>query len=350
MELSLRDRDITLRVGVVALLVLAALAVLLVVLGSADLHRGPRAIVYFRHAGALRAGADVQVAGRVIGRVVGIGLVPVHAAPSGHPLHPEGGVAVGIHIDDEYRHMAPINGEYFISNKGVFGERFVEIGPPPGNGPRERPIANGDQVRGVDPPEIDRLLFRTYRNLQNARAFAEAVRPEASELADSLRELSATLDAFDAGGAATETRVALGELIEQARVLDQAVRASGVSIDDIQRLWAEARRTAERVRLAADDLGARLALLSENLGVLAARLPVGAGDRLAAALAETRAALERAQRAAGMVSELIARVQRGEGTIGALLYDPEFPEHAKELGRIMKRQPWRIVGRPAPPR
>jgi hypothetical protein len=26
--------------------------------------------------------------------------------------------------------------------------------------------------------------------------------------------------------------------------------------------------------------------------------------------------------------------------------DPEFPEDAKELGKILKRQPWKIIGRP----
>jgi hypothetical protein len=28
------------------------------------------------------------------------------------------------------------------------------------------------------------------------------------------------------------------------------------------------------------------------------------------------------------------------------MQDPEFPEGAKDLGKIMKRQPWKIIARP----
>ena len=29
-----------------------------------------------------------------------------------------------------------------------------------------------------------------------------------------------------------------------------------------------------------------------------------------------------------------------------LANDPEFPEDAKDLGKILKREPWRVVGHP----
>jgi hypothetical protein len=44
--------------------------------------------------------------------------------------------------------------------------------------------------------------------------------------------------------------------------------------------------------------------------------------------------------------ELAQRIARGEGSLGRLLTDPEFPEDTKELGKIMKRQPWKIVQKP----
>jgi hypothetical protein len=47
------------------------------------------------------------------------------------------------------------------------------------------------------------------------------------------------------------------------------------------------------------------------------------------------------------VAEINARIARGEGSLGKLMKDPEFPEDAKALGKIMKRQPWRIIQRPA---
>jgi hypothetical protein len=39
----------------------------------------------------------------------------------------------------------------------------------------------------------------------------------------------------------------------------------------------------------------------------------------------------------------------GRGTVGALLHDPEFIDDAKQLGKTLKRQPWRIFGHGAKP-
>ena len=35
-----------------------------------------------------------------------------------------------------------------------------------------------------------------------------------------------------------------------------------------------------------------------------------------------------------------------KGSLMKLMHDPEFPEDAKELGKIMKRQPWKIINHP----
>ena len=45
-----------------------------------------------------------------------------------------------------------------------------------------------------------------------------------------------------------------------------------------------------------------------------------------------------------MLNQALAR---GDGSIMKLMHDPEFPEEAKELGKIMKRQPWKIIDRPS---
>lgn len=78
-------------------------------------------------------------------------------------------------------------------------------------------------------------------------------------------------------------------------------------------------------------------------GRLAERRPV---DKLTAAWARAHALASKLERVRTDVEALWARWQRKEGTLGRLLSDPEFPEDAKELGKIIKRQPWRLLGRP----
>ncbi len=74
--------------------------------------------------------------------------------------------------------------------------------------------------------------------------------------------------------------------------------------------------------------------------------------RLRAALAEGDRALAKADVLLASARELAALIARGEGSAFRLSRDPEFPEDAKELGKLLKRHPWRILGHPvddAPP-
>jgi len=59
-----------------------------------------------------------------------------------------------------------------------------------------------------------------------------------------------------------------------------------------------------------------------------------------------RAVLDKVDPLLANAAELADRIARGEGSIGRLLQDPEFPEDTKDLGKIMKRQPWKIIARP----
>ena len=75
-----------------------------------------------------------------------------------------------------------------------------------------------------------------------------------------------------------------------------------------------------------------------------------------AALARVRALLDdvdrqlaRGQALLANTRGLLAILARGEGSLARLGSDPEFPEDAKELGRILKRTPWRIFGRTGRP-
>ncbi|HRC58655.1 MAG TPA: hypothetical protein PKU97_22185, partial [Kofleriaceae bacterium] len=63
-------------------------------------------------------------------------------------------------------------------------------------------------------------------------------------------------------------------------------------------------------------------------------------------LAQGRAVVAKLAVVAASAQLVWQRWQRREGSLGRLLADPEFPEDAKELGKILKRQPWRIFGRP----
>lgn len=342
-----------LAVGTVVLAVLAvAVVVVVAILPRVSWSRGPRVEVAFAHVGALREGAPVIVAGRTIGRVDSIRLAVPERLPAGHPLAATGGAIVAVELEAGERHRWAGNAEVFVSSKGFLSNRYLELGPPPGGVAPASPIEPGALVRGVDPPILDRALQRTWDNLVVSRRFLDEVGPDARAVLDRLDALAVTLEGAEPtpgafGGLASRVRAAVAE----ARALGATLSAAGADPAALAALAAHAEATLAQVRRRVAELGTATELLRAELrragDTLAAAAPVL--DRLRALLDDGERQLARAQALVANARGLLADLARGEGSISRLANDPEFPEDAKELGRILKRQPWRILGRTGRP-
>ncbi|HYU15054.1 MAG TPA: MlaD family protein, partial [Candidatus Acidoferrum sp.] len=186
------------RVGGVVIAVLAAAAAAVLTIDCSRLRAGIHVTVYFAHIGALEEGAGVQVAGRAIGSVEAVQLVPARAAVDpAHPLHPAGGVAVRLRIQRRHAGWGAPNGEFFIAVKGVLGDSYLAIGPPPGGAEPARALADGDRVRGIDPPRMDQVLVKSFFDMTQFRRLLDEVAPSARELVAALEQLGQTIDAAE---------------------------------------------------------------------------------------------------------------------------------------------------------
>jgi ABC-type transporter Mla subunit MlaD len=347
MGMAVSDERLARRVGAGVLVLLGVAVVTLVFADACRLRAGVTVHVYFEHM-VLEAGAPVQVAGRVVGEVSSVDLVPARlASEPDHLLHPHGGVALAIRVERRRRHMAPQNGEYFVSSKGVLGERYLEIGPPAGGAPWTRPIRDGDRVRGIDPPQMDRVLQRTYENLLSTRDFLDAIAPEARALVGALDRLSYALaQAEPAPGAWGALGAAAGRARDELAATRTAWAAAEVPTGDLLALPGRARATLAALEAGLADTRAHLAVLGAEINRLRASIPADLRERLEMALRQTDESLARVERTAATARELLAMVERGQGTLGALANDPEFSDDAKQLGKLIKTHPWRLVGRP----
>jgi len=337
-----QDERLTRRVGVVALLALVAgVAFAIFIAPRIEWSRQFRIRVYFHHTGALREGAPLIAGGRSIGRVESIGLSP-HGAPG--PLGGEPGVAVTVAVSARGADRVRRDGDVFIAARGALGERYLEIGPSRGEAPL---LAEGDELLGRDPPTLDRVLERTWNNLTVSYEFARDIRPESEQLRRELARLGETLDGLAAGAAGGDRMlVELAALWAEARTLREVGLGGDAGLARLDATVAGARALIARARGELDALGAAAGRLSAGAGTLRART-AGAGlDRFGVAIARARAALDKIDPLLAKVAELRGRLARGEGSLGRLMRDPEFPEDAKELGKILKRQPWKIIGRP----
>jgi phospholipid/cholesterol/gamma-HCH transport system substrate-binding protein len=347
-SLLAQDERLTRRVGaVVLLLVAAAIAFMVFLYDRIEWRSHVRIGVYFRHAGGLHEGAPIVVAGRAIGEIESIARSP-HGAPN-TPLDGEEGIVATVAIEERIAKQITSGGDIFVTSKGTIGARYLEIGPAPD--PSAKSLAEDPHpVLGNDPPSMDRVLQRTWDNLTITREFADAVRPEMDELRARLRDLSKTLDELSPNivGVAS-LGVEVSALADEARTLRDVGLGGDAGREKITNVIGEARATVAHAKRVFDELGARAHALSSNATALRARL----GERgpemvhnVELAIDRMRAAIDKIDPLLAKVDEINARIARGEGSLGKLMKDPEFPEDAKALGKIMKRQPWKVMQRP----
>lgn len=347
MGLAVHDERLGRRVGMVVLPALLGLIVLLVGLQRWSLRETLVATVYFENVGPLREGAEVQVAGRIIGKVLSISLVPARQATKpDHPLAGHDGVAVRIRLQQRFAHMAPLNGTYFISAKGVLGERFVEIGGPPDNGPRERALRAGDEVRGVDAPYLDRTIWRSYLSLQITQSFLAEIAPHVTTLMRVVDELEVTLAQLGVGVRARALMASVDELREQARATLAPWQGEAMTWSDLVAATERARLTLARTQDLVSEIRVRAAVATDTLARIEGQIPADLGERIASTLATVERAIERTKQTMATAAELMAMIERGQGTVGALLRDPEIFDDAKAMGKMLKSNPWRIVAPP----
>lgn len=335
------------RVGAVVLLLLGgAIAFFVFVAGRVEWSERVRVHVYFKHTGELREGAPIIVGGRAIGSVETIGLAPRGASS---PLGGEDGVDVTLVMSAGDAAKIARGGDVFVAGRGPLSARHLEIGPSPTpDGPS---LADDPRpLRGIDPPTLDRVLHRTWDNLMIAKRFADEVAPEFQALRVQLRELSATLEGVAPSGliGAVSLRVELEGLFTEVDRL-RAALGGEPGLAKLGATLERARATIAQARRVLDLLGAKAEALATSVDALRGRLGQRGPAAVAAvevAIAKLRGAIDKIDPLLATVQDLSARIARGDGTIGKLARDPEFPEDAKALGKIMKRQPWRIFMRP----
>jgi ABC-type transporter Mla subunit MlaD len=325
-----------------AAVVLALAAAVAWVLALSDRALGPGLTVRVRMttAGPLRSGARVRLAGRDVGEVRGA----VRFADSDGD-HVELTVFVARGWAGELRR----NSQIFVATPSVLGEAYLEIGPPALDAERAPPVAAGELLSAVDPPDIDHFLARSEESLRRGLALLDENRPALDELLRAGDELLATLAALPADP---------GQL---RRIVDQGALALAAGVDFVRALRSG--DVIGRTRAAARALGAIVDRATPDVRALGDKLDRALGRldgfgrqfgpdaraRWAGGLAAARRAVAGAERAAAGVRALADGVARGEGTLGGLLADQELFDDLHETHRLLKSQPWSFILKPIGP-
>ncbi len=321
-------------VGAFALLALGG-AVAWVLVGAGRTV-GPGIVVHVQMTttGPLRAGAAVRLAGRRIGEVRRAGML---GAADQHA------VVLDAFIERAWVFAVHKNSEFFIETPSVLGEAYLEIGPPRNGATPGEVVSDGDLVRGVDPPEIDRFLQYAEANVRVVLALMRETRPEANELLAAGDSLLAHLSQLPTDrGQLRRIRDQAEAALDRGREL-LAVLRDAHAVERVRHLTAELGAIADQAGPELAALGIRIERAANRLEELRALFGPERKAQLNGALAHLRAAARLGERTIADVRAIQARIARGDGAVGAFLQDRELFDDLHETHRILKSQPLRFI-------
>ncbi len=341
--------SIEIKVGALVLFATALLVAFVLVLGDFSFSEGARFQIEFDNAAGLKPGADVAIAGLNVGQVQSLAF-----------QRHEGDKAVGpavsaratIRVDRDHLDSIRESSNFYISRRGVLGEPYIEVVTSSFEAP---PIEPGSTHQGTSPPRIDLLTAKAKDLLDALTGLFEDPDVTLRKLVKHGTSLMSQLDRFvsahrdDLGGSVEGAREAIDEAKRFLTVLNQSVGEG----EDLERTIDHARKTAARADSISRKVDQRVGPLTErlaetaknaqNVSASADRLVSDNEDKIERSIDNVHASTENLESMSGDAESLVARIEEGEGTVGQLLNDRKMYDDMRELLRIVKRQPWRIL-------
>src|SRR5258708_20296291 len=120
---------------------------------------------YVGHAGGLREGAPVRLAGVDIGNVTTVRIV------NGKPLTP---VEIMMKVNTKYKFNLRKDSVTVLSTAGIIGETYVDIDSTQAKGPE---AVDGDTLAASDQPDIQDVVRASQGTLQNLDVLLIRIHP-----------------------------------------------------------------------------------------------------------------------------------------------------------------------------
>lgn len=334
-----KELTLEIRVGGLILAALTLLAAFIFGLGGPEAFtEGKSVYVDFTNPGLVPSGAPVRIGSVVIGRVDAIEYRGGNFDDEvGRPVH----VRMRLNITPADFESIHEDARISVSMTNPVGDLFVTVNPGSPDAPL---VENGAVLVGLDPPDMNRLLSKAYDMLTHVN--------------DLVRDNRTNIDSIITSGASTTQQI--NGLVE--RHGDRVDRI----IDNIEQITEEGNELGDGVsRLAnsrrIDSMETSIDGITESVDEhfdplrTSVESIVDKGDSLLDDVwgEEQQAQVDQMLEAgpvilddidviAGDAQELIAYMEGGRGSIGALMNDQELVGEVQELVRDLKHNPWRL--------
>ncbi|MBN1772687.1 MAG: MCE family protein [Deltaproteobacteria bacterium] len=377
----MEERNLEIKVGIFVLVAAALLTGFIFVMGGISFEDRFEMYVDFNNPLWLSEGATVKVSGVEAGKVEEIAFL-------GGQLDPKTNrrvyVRVKLLVNEKVRGAFRADAEFYIANQGLLGEQYVEIDPGTFEAP---PFDFGKAAQGKDPPRLEKFLIQGYQMINKIDRMLDAPDEDIDGLLVTVVQAMRSLDRGMSGiGNALEgNEQDIKKLLENLRkITDEAllaVHSARKWLDEggkVDLILSDVRAVTQDLPRQADQLIERLdstvahadQLIGQVQGVLAdtvgedqrrqlramianlesvSERAVGVADDVRTMVAEVRGDVEPVfdgvRQVMDSVQQIVRNIQRGEGTVGALLADEQIYDDLKELIRDLKHNPWKFFWR-----
>jgi phospholipid/cholesterol/gamma-HCH transport system substrate-binding protein len=230
-----------------------------------------------------------------------------------------------------------------VATVGPLGEPYLELNPGSASSP---PLpSSGGTLRGMDAPRLD-LVAQQLSAFLDVASGALAEDPEGMRnLAANVSKLTGTLNGVlgdNRGDLKTLTgdlTAAAKDLRMLAKVAREAMQPGGTGA----RLLGDAAETAALMKRELPGLSGSAAKTLNGLSMVAGGLDAKDGEQLKLALERYTAAGEKLDQMAAKADRLLARIDAGEGTVGALQKDKQVYDDLRTLLSDLRKHPWKML-------
>jgi len=324
------ESRLELKVGaLLAVAVLGGLA-LLWLMGELHLGSADQIAVDFGHTGNVVKGAPVKLGGFPVGRVEKLELLPSRRDAQNEPLP----VKMTLGISSEALSSLRTDAALTVSTQGPLGEPYLELWP----GTAEQPHDPKASLRGIDPPRIDLVANRLAKFLDAASKTLDDDPQAIGSLLTGVGNLSTTVN-----GVLTENREELRGMAKDLRALSALARMQLEPGGRTHALIDDAAASAKLARTDLPDLSKKASVALGGLAAVAGPLTEEDGHRLKAMIAKYQAAGDKLDVIAARADRVMAKLESGDGSLGALMKDKEVYDDLKSLLADIRKHPWKML-------
>lgn len=334
----MKERSIELKVGILVLSSVILLVAFVFAMGGISIEKVYTLYVDFDSPGWLSSGAMVKVSGVEAGKVKSITFMGGEYDPvAKHRVY----VRLELGIKERFKKSIHEDARFYVASQGVLGEQYVEVAP----GTYEKPyLEDGSVVMGVTPPKLEIALAKGFVILDVMYDILTEHRESIDKLIVSMGGIMETADTTlkdrkeDIGAIITN----LKDTTEETKLLVQGARKNYVESPKVGRIIASIESITRKVD---KDIGPIMKSTKKTVkgtGDIFDKIGDEDINEIKVALKHLSHTAIKADDIMGKVRKIVNRVERGEGSVGALLKDEELFDDLREMVRDLKHNPWKM--------